>query len=272
MTYWICRTCGVEQRPAEQPPQACPICSDERQYVLPSGPAWTSSSELVDAGHTLEVVEVEPGLWGFKPDPKVGIGQTALLATGPGGNLLFDVPAFVTVEAVAAMNERGGVAAIMASHPHMYGSQVAWSHALGGIPVHVAEKDLEWVQRTDEVITTWNDTFEVVPGVTAAQVGGHFRGQTIAHWTGADGKGVMFTGDACQTRADGNVTFLRSYPNSIPLSPKGVTRIADTFAGFDYDRLYDNLGGTLPRGAKRIVQFSADRYIAWITGEHDDLI
>ena len=39
MTEWICRTCGVEQAVAAEPPAACAICTDERQYVLPSGPA-----------------------------------------------------------------------------------------------------------------------------------------------------------------------------------------------------------------------------------------
>ena len=56
---WICRTCGVEQAVAEQPPSECAICTDERQYVLPSGPAWTTSNELVDTGFGLRVDELE---------------------------------------------------------------------------------------------------------------------------------------------------------------------------------------------------------------------
>ena len=269
---WICRTCGVEQRPADQPPRACAICTDERQYVLPSGPAWTTTDELVTTGHTLAVTELEPGLWGLRPEPKVGIGQTALLVQNEGGNLLYDVPAFVAPDALATVRELGGVAAIVASHPHMYGAQVAWSRALGGVPVHVAEKDAQWVQRTDPSIVVWSDPFEIVPGITARQVGGHFPGQTIVHWSGADGAGVLLVGDACSVRPDGNVTFLRSYPNVIPMSPLGVQRIVEGFGAFEYDRLYDNFAGWLGSRAPEIVRFSADRYLAWATGRHDDLI
>jgi len=269
---WICRTCGVEQRPGDEPPAHCVICTDERQYVLPSGPAWTSTDELVAAGHTLTVTELEPGLWGLRPEPKVGIGQTALLVQNAGGNLLFDVPAFVPPDAVATIEGLGGVAAIVASHPHMYGSQVAWSRALGDVPVHVAAKDAGWVQREDEAIRTWTDPFEIVPGITARQVGGHFPGQTVVHWPGADGAGVLLAGDACSVRPDGNVTFLRSYPNVIPMSPRGVTQIVAGFEEVGYDRLYDNFAARLDGDAAAIVRFSADRYIAWATGVHDDLI
>ncbi|WP_105187461.1 MBL fold metallo-hydrolase [Micropruina glycogenica] len=269
---WICRTCGVEQSPADQPPAACAICTDERQYVLPSGPAWTTASELVDAGFGLRVEELEPDLWGFTAEPKVGIGQTALLARTPGGHLLFDVPPFVAPEALRLIGELGGVAAIMASHPHMYGSQVAWSHALGGVPVYVADADLAWVQRTDPLLVSWSQPFDVLPGVPARQVGGHFRGQTIVRWPGADGAGVLLVGDACSVRPDGNVSFLRSYPNLIPLSPRAIGQIVAGFDAFDYDRLYDNFAGRLAAGAANIVHFSADRYVAWITGAHDDLV
>lgn len=269
---WICRTCGVEQAITEDPPAACAICSDERQYVLPSGPAWTTADELVATGHVLAADELEPGLWGFRSRPGVGIGQTSLLARSPAGNLMFDVPPFVDPAALAQIRELGGVAAIVASHPHMYGSQVAWSHALGGVAVYVARRDAGWVQRHDPVIVHWNDPFEVLPGVVARQVGGHFPGQTVVRWPGSDGVAVLLAGDACSVRPDGNVTFLRSYPNMIPLSPRGVRQIAAGFDTLGYDRLYDNFAGCLARDASRIVRFSADRYVAWITGRHDDQI
>lgn len=272
MSEWICRTCGVEQAPAAAPPEACAICTDERQYVLPTGPAWATGEALLADGHRVLLAEIEPGLWGLRADPKVGIGQTALLARGDAGNLLFDVPPFVDPAAVDAVARLGGVAAIMASHPHMYGSQVAWSRAFGGVPVYVAAKDASWVQRTDPVIVAWQDDFEPVPGVRASQVGGHFPGQTIAHWTGADGSGVLLAGDACAVRPDGNVTFLRSYPNAIPMSPLGVRRIVAGFERQPYRRLYDNVAGRLADDAAAIVRFSADRYLAWIAGDHDDLI
>lgn len=271
MTEWICRTCGVEQAVADAPPEACAICTDERQYVLPSGPAWTTSAELLEQGHRIELREVEPGLWGLRAEPKVGIGQTALLARGEGGNLLFDVPPFVDPDAVAAVEALGGISAIIASHPHMYGSQVAWSQAFGGVPIYVAAKDAGWVQRRDPLIETWDRDFEPVGWTRVTQVGGHFPGQTIAHWPAADGAGVLLAGDACSVRPDGYVTFLRSYPNVIPLSSRAVQRIVAGFALGPYQRLYDNFAGRLDDAPDRVA-FSARRYLAWIGGEHDDLI
>ena len=70
----------------------------------------------------------------------------------------------------------------------------------------------------------------------------------------------------------GQPTFQRSYPNDIPMSPRGVRQIVAGLDAFRYDRLYDNFAGRLGADTARIVHFSADRYIAWVTGQHDDLI
>ena len=40
VSAWICRTCAVEQPDTDEPP-VCAICSDERQYVRPTGQQWT---------------------------------------------------------------------------------------------------------------------------------------------------------------------------------------------------------------------------------------
>ena len=58
MTEWICATCAVEYPDTDQPPPGCPICSDERQYVRPSGQRWTTLAELqgYDAGVSFRTV------------------------------------------------------------------------------------------------------------------------------------------------------------------------------------------------------------------------
>ena len=56
------------------------------------------------------------------------------------------------------------------------------------------------------------------------------------------------------------------------MSPLGVRRIVEGFDRHPYRRLYDNVAGRLADDAAAIVRFSADRYLAWIGGEHDDLI
>ncbi len=267
---WICATCGVES--AEQP-AVCAICADERQWVPAAGQQWTTLDELRAAGHRTAIRELEPDLYGVTVEPEVGIGQQAHLIHTPEGCLLWDPPGFVDEDAVRRIRELGDVAAVVASHPHMFGVQVEWSRALGGVSVLVAGKDQRWVARPDPAIRSWDGTLEVLPGVTLAQPGGHFPGSAVALWAaGADGRGVLFGGDTIQTNPDrASMTFMRSYPNRIPLSAAVVERIAAAVEGFDFDRLYDNFGGCIQADAGAILRRSAERYTGWVRGDFDHL-
>jgi len=94
------------------------------------------------------------------------------------------------------VQELGGIAAISASHPHMYGAMIEWSEAFGGAPVYVPEADKEWVTRPDPAVRFWSDQEKVLPEVTLVQCGGHFRGSATAYWSaGAEGRGLMLAGD-----------------------------------------------------------------------------
>lgn len=274
---WLCATCGVEYPPGPQPPSECPICEDERQYVPATGQAWTTPQRLREQGRRVEVTRPGEGssrvdgLYGLHA-ADVGIGQTALLVRTPGGNLLFDVPGLIDEASVRAVRELGGVAAIVASHPHMYGMQSAWSAAFKDAPIWVAAVDQHWLGHRPAAVRTWSEPFEVLPGVTLDQIGGHFPGSTIAHWaTGAGGRGVLLAGDAIFPVADGFVTFLRSYPNRIPLSAAVVRRIAAHVARYDFDVLYNNFATSAGPVAAEIVQRSAERYTAWVSGANDHL-
>ncbi|MFC7406882.1 hydrolase [Georgenia alba] len=264
---WICRTCAVEH--AEPLPDVCAICADERQWVPAQGQVWTTLEE-VRREHRVVVDEVEPGLHGLAVEPQIGIGQTALLATTEAGNVLWDPVGLLDVAAVAAVRGLGPVAAIAASHPHMFGVQVEWSRALGEVPVLVNEADARWVARPDPMIATWGERAEPVPGVVLHRVGGHFPGSAVATWTGADGRGVLLSGDTVAPNPDrATVGFMRSYPNKIPLSATVVQRVAASLERLDFDRIYGNFRGAVPARAKEAVRYSADRHIAWVRGDHD---
>jgi hypothetical protein len=268
----VCRTCAVEQRDAAQLPSLCPICSDDRQYVLPSGQQWVTLDQLAAAGHRGVLEEVEPGLHGIAIRPSVGIGQRALLVQTDQGNLLWDPTGYLDDSLVEAVSELGGVAAVASSHPHMFGAQVEWSHRFGGAPVYVQRADRKWLQRDDPVVSSWDDEIEVLPGVVLHRIGGHFPGSAVAHVVGADGRRVLLTGDTVAGTPDEHwVSFMRSYPNKIPLSAAVVTRVADRLLRLEFDRLYDNFGGQVSGEAASWVRRSADRYIAWVRGDHDDL-
>lgn len=154
----------------------------------------------------------------------------------------------------------------------MFGVQTQWSRALGGVPALVCEPQLEWVQRFDPAITPWHKRHEVLPGVTLHEFGGHFAGSSVVHWAaGANGRGALLTSDTIHANPDrATVTFMRSYPNRIPLSPTAVQRIAAAAATLQFDRLYDNFGRPIDHDAGAAVQRSAERFLGWLRGDFDD--
>jgi hypothetical protein len=269
-SFWICATCAVEH--AERV-EVCRICADDRQWVPVEGQLWTTLDELAASGHGTEVVELEPDLFGVTTTPKLGIGQQAKLVRTPAGALLWDPPGYLDDDAVARIRALGDVIAIAASHPHMFGVQVEWSRALGGVPVLVAEADAEWVARPDSAIRTWKGSAEVAPGLTLHQVGGHFPGSAVAHWAaGAGGRGSLLSGDTIMAGPDRrSVSFQRSYPNRIPLSAAVVERIASAVDGLEFDRLYSNFDNRIDTDARAVTRRSADRYIGWVRGDFDHL-
>ena len=272
MTIFVCRTCAVEQPDTSEPASVCAICSDERQYVRPTGQQWTTLEELGAAGHRGTVAEVEPGLYGITIEPSVGIGQRALLVQTASGNLLWDPTGYLDDDLVATIDKLGGLSAIAASHPHMFGVQVEWSHRFGGVPVYVQAVDREWLQRDDPVVATWDEKAEALPGVVLHRIGGHFPGSAVVHFVGADGRGVVLSGDTVAGTPDEHlVSFMRSFPNKIPLSAAVVAKVADRVLQLDFDRLYDNFGGQVIGDAAGWVRRSADRYIAWVRGDFDHL-
>jgi glyoxylase-like metal-dependent hydrolase (beta-lactamase superfamily II) len=273
MPVWICRACAVEHPDTSEPPVLCRICSDERQFVPPGGQAWTTLEELATAGTTLSVTEIEPDLFGVTAHPAVGIGQRMHVIRTAMGTVLWDPTGYADPAAAADVLELGPVLAIVASHPHMYGVQVEWSRALGGVPILVAGADREWVQRPDAAIEFFSGEREVAPGLVLRTPGGHFPGSVVAYWAaGAEGRGVLFAGDTLFPGPDGKwVSFMRSYPNDIPLSMAVVDRVATAITAHPFDRIYGNFGNAVLSDARTVVRRSADRQIGWMRGDFDSL-
>lgn len=260
----------METADLDAPPRTCEICSDERQWVPASGQRWTTREELIAAGTTTRWFEVEPDLYGITATPHVGIGQQTMVVRTAAGVLVFDPLGFVDDAALDRVRALGPVLAVAASHPHMYGCQTEWAAALDA-PVVLNRHDREWCRRPERV-TFFDESFAVGPDITLYRVGGHFRGQTVAEWRpGSGGAGVLLAGDAVFPNPDRrSVSFLRSYPNRLPLSGAVVRRIAGQLEGLHFDRLYNNFGAVVPAGAKAMLRFSADRHAAWTDGLHDD--
>ena len=263
MTPFICVTCGTQFAPSEAPPAACPICEDERQYVPPSGQAWTTM-EALRADHHNRLAP-DPDVIGIGTEPSFAIGQRALLVRTPAMNVLWDCVTLLDDATVEAVDGLGGIDALAVSHPHYYSAVVEWSRAFGGVPVYLHEADRTWVMRPDPCLAFWSgEAHALAEGLTLHRLGGHFAGGTVLHWAGgADGRGALFSGDIVQVVPDaGWVSFMYSYPNLIPLPARGVRRIAEAVEPLAFDRLYGAWWGrVIPEDAKAAVRRSADRYL-----------
>ena len=92
----------------------------------------------------------------------------------------------------------------------------------------------------------------------------------MLHWAGGgNGRGSLLTGDIVQVIPDRKfVTFMRSYPNMIPLSAPAVERIGRLLEPFDYDIIHGAwFERTIPRGGKNVVRRSITRYVAAVGGD-----
>src|SRR5207245_10257581 len=105
---------------------------------------------------------------------------------------------------------------------------------------YLPSADRQWTARPDDSIERYEGSREVLPGLTVVQCGGHFDGSAVLHWSeGAGGRGALLTGDSISVVADRRwVTFMRSYPNYIPLPAEAVRGIVEAVSLYRFERIY----------------------------------
>jgi glyoxylase-like metal-dependent hydrolase (beta-lactamase superfamily II) len=272
MTAYVCVTCGVQQADRTDLPDRCAICEDERQYVGLGGQRWTTLDEMQGRFHNA-LTELEPGLVRIATDPEFAIGQYAFLVRTQSRNLLWDCVSYIDDETVAAVSALGGIDAIAISHPHFYATCVEWSQRFNNAPIFLSAADRAFVMRPSPAIVSFEgDDVTPLLGLRVLRLGGHFHGATVLLWpAGAEGRGVLLTGDTIALVADpASVTFMYSYPNRIPLPASTIRELAARVLGYDFDRIYPSApvrpGNVLASGAKEAVRHSAERYIRMLEG------
>jgi glyoxylase-like metal-dependent hydrolase (beta-lactamase superfamily II) len=265
MPAFICTACGTQYPPSDAAPDACVICQEERQYVPPTGQSWTTLQSL-SARHFNSFRQHEGGLIGIGTQPNFAIGQRALIVCTPHGNVLWDCIALIDAATVTLIKGLGGLAAIGISHPHFYTTMVEWSRAFDA-PIHLHAADRAWIMRPDPAVNLWEgETLSLLPDVTLIRCGGHFPGGTVLHW--GKGRGILCSADIATVTTDRRfLTFMRSYPNFIPLSAREVQKIAAALAPFSYDTIYGHFfDRVIARDAKKVMDASVARYLSAIAG------
>jgi hypothetical protein len=266
MPLFICTACGTQFPESSQPPAQCMICEEERQYVPARGQSWTTLEALAKS-HLNSFRQYEKGIIGLGAG--FAIGQRALLLRTEAGNILWDCVATLDDATVTMIEGLGGIDAIAISHPHFYTTMVEWARAFAA-RIHLHAADKEWIVRKDPAIELWDgETKELWDGVTLVRCGGHFEGGQVLHWAGgAGGRGVVCAGDVLTVAQDRKwLSFMRSYPNFIPLSARTVEHIGQAMQPFAFDTLYGHyFDRVIEKGAKQVLEKSVARYVAAVNG------
>ena len=150
VTTYVCKACGTQYPPGDEPPGACPICEDPRQYIPhDEGQVWLEWTSFVRA-HRADVRD-DNGILGIGCEPSFAIGQRALLVQSAAGNVLWDCIALLDDDIVERIGAEGGLAAIAISHPHYYTAMVEWAQRFG-CPIYLHEAERKWVMRPDPAV------------------------------------------------------------------------------------------------------------------------
>ncbi|KAJ5037370.1 uncharacterized protein L3040_007546 [Drepanopeziza brunnea f. sp. 'multigermtubi'] len=267
----ICTACGTQFDEESRSLLArCRICDDPRQFVPPTGQAFTTMAALRAGPYknrwTTFDDDPDENFWQIWTEPHLAIGQRAILVRTPQGNILWDCIAFLDSPTIDFINELGGLAAIVISHPHYYTTHLEWADIFE-CPVYLAWEDKSWLNRFDRLgkvrtfIQSTEEEIEVrgeKTGVVILKPGGHFPGSLVALAhnrlliadtlvTTPSGRGDWSRG------ADGGVgrpagmntyVFMWSIPNMIPLAPDVIAGMWKVLKGHKFHSTHGAFVGT----------------------------
>ncbi|KAK7415065.1 hypothetical protein QQZ08_012453 [Neonectria magnoliae] len=260
-TWLLCVTCGTQFPTADRAAvKTCHVCDDPRQFVPASGQSFTTLQDVAKT-HRNEFTPCasDPRITFIATTPKLAIGQRAVLVRTPAGNVLWDCISLLDADTVAAIQRRGGLEAIVVSHPHFYSTHVQWARAFA-CPVYLAAEDRAWTTTASahQVFLADAETRIGDTGATAIKLGGHFPGSMVLLFDGhllvadtlmttASGVGG-WDADAAgggRTRPPGlnSFAFLYSIPNFIPLSAAEMARMWRTLRGYDFGETHGGFAG-----------------------------
>ncbi|KAJ4259897.1 hypothetical protein NW757_001846 [Fusarium falciforme] len=259
-TWLVCVTCGTQFPTADRSKvKTCHICDDPRQFVPPSGQSFSTLEELGKT-HRNEFTPcpADPRLTFISSTPKLAIGQRAILIQTPEGNILWDCISLLDEETISKIQALGGLRAMVISHPHFYSTHVQWARAFK-CPVYLSAEDARWATMASaHQIPLASTETEVVSGVKAIKLGGHFPGSMVLLFDGR-----LLIADTLMTTAAGvggwevdatgtsrskppglnSFSFLYSIPNFIPLNLDEMSRMWGILKRYDFRATYGGFAG-----------------------------
>jgi hypothetical protein len=268
----ICTACGTQFDTEDASLlRRCRICDDPRQFVPPTGQAFTTLSELRSSPQKYtnkrKPFFKDDRFWSIWTEPKIAIGQRAILIKTELGNVLWDCITFLDDETINWINEQGGLAAILISHPHYYSTHLEWAEAFD-CPVYLSWEDKEWLNRLDRLgkarcfIEGKEEEIEIggeKSGVVALKLGGHFPGSlcvlafgrllvadtivTVPAGLGDWSAGPHGIKDG-RPQDSNSYSFMWSIPNIIPLSPPEIQEMWDVLKSHGFKSTHGAFVGT----------------------------
>ncbi|KAK0285781.1 hypothetical protein LTR35_005121 [Friedmanniomyces endolithicus] len=181
-------------------------------------------------------------MWSIWTEPKFGIGQRCVFIQTDHGNVLWDCITNLDEETAAIIKQEGGLKAIIISHPHYYTTHLEWAQVFD-CPVYLASDDKEWISREDQrgcLRFIEGTSQQIIPGVTAIKVGGHFPGSLVLLWN----KKLLIADSFVTTpsalyhvdRLPGTTSyaFMWAIPNMIPLPPAELYKMWQAIRPYEF--------------------------------------
>lgn len=220
---YACTNCGHWQRWPAPGPMVCPVCADVRNALPADGFEFLTDKQVDELVRcTWEPSPVE-GVARFGCTPRFGLDSVGWVIETDIGLVGFECAPWYSDDALTELRrqaaEKGGLAALAASHVHGYGALWKVQQELEPPVVCIGVRDLRW---TKAFRVTWpaDDVLSLAPDLTLHRTGGHFAGHSVLH---DRRRGVLFCGDSLKADLDDHgvpvaLSAHKAFHAQIPLS------------------------------------------------------
>lgn len=238
LEHYTCTNCGFWQNYFAAPP-ACPVCSDVRNALPENGWEFTSETEMETRERSGEIKclwrEIDEGIWMFSNDVPLGIGSSGYLIQRETGNIAFESPGWWTQEAIAKLDQLGGVKFISASHPHGFGAVFQLEEHFPDAAVAFQREAVQFT-KAFAVNFVFDERLTIDEAATLLHVGGHYEGQTVLYY---EPRRILFCGDALKFDLDANgktvaVSCHKAFHKQIPLSKSEIENYLRVIGSLDF--------------------------------------